>query len=608
MRKELVFAIVLSLIGIGALAVTRSDLSPAATALLPGESSFIKLKNGHITQGEILAAESTPQTLVIKIVSGSIISRERHARADVAEIRPENLEASLAKALKTFRLSPKTNLTAEAYAAAIPLFDEFVRLWPKSEHIGWVVDLRADFAAEQKNVAAGMEKLDGEWMAPIRASVTRYNRMTTILLKAHERYQGIELSSYTKEPAAKKGFERILDERRAVARRLPSLMIERIPVLLQNKDFTQAASEMDTFLLFWVDRVTKNRINAGNPILGGEADFTSMDFTVLMDMQKRILKAYLDAQPRETTPPAGLSDTNMVYVRGGYFLRGREDAKPTDPDFPMRLVFVSPFLIDRTEVCNADYRRFADHVRTSQDYSMEHPDAPPLKNHQAAGWKIATLSHDTQPVVGVDWFDAFAYAKWTGKRLPTEAEWELAARGTDGRPYPWGATAPNQTIINCPSARIFLASEMDKRNPPPKPERGWFSCVRETPPPPPPRTLPEETWDVTLGLPKEVMESVSFGFDPALSPQGLLHMSGNAAEWVQDTFSPEGYLIRMQDNPCWTNKVPDHVFRGGSFLSPDPELLATARADAATPALQRGCQKEGRPFIGFRCVKELPLK
>lgn len=608
MRKQLGIAIVLSLIGIGALAVTRSDLSPGAKALLPGETSFLKLKDGRIVKGEILADESTPQTIVLRTVSGTITSKKRQPRADVAEIKQENLEALFVSALKQFHLSPKTNLTAEAYAMAVPLFEECLKLWPAGKEADWVAKQRAEFADEQKKVAAGLEKLDGEWMPPIKAAVTRYNRMTLVLLKGRQRYQGIELPTYTSDPAAKRSFDRILDERRAVARRLPSLMIERLPLLLKEKDFTQAAAEMDTFLLFWVDRVTKNRGNARDPVLGGEADFTSMDYTVLMDMQKRILKAYLDAQPREAIPPAGLTDTNMVYVRGGMFLRGREDAKPTDPDFPMRLVFVAPFLIDRCEVSNAEYRRFADHVRTSQDYSMEHPDAPPLKNHQAAGWKVPALNHDTQPVVGVDWFDAYAYAKWKGKRLPTEAEWELAARGTDGRPYPWGPAAPGQTVVNCPSGRSFLAAEMDKRNPPPKPKEGWFSCVREPPPPPPPRTLPEETWDVVLGLPKEAQESISFGFDTALSPSGLVHMAGNAAEWVQDTFSPEGYLIRMQENPCWTNKAPNHVFRGGSFMSPDPELLTTARGDAANAFLQRGCQPDGRPIIGFRCVRELPAK
>ncbi len=587
--------------GTGLCAVTRSDLSPATLSVLPPSSSFIKLKSGNTIQGEILRNEGSTNEVVVRTVTGKIISKQRYSRADVLEVRPENLEPMLANALKDLRLSPKTNLTATAYAGTIALCDEFMKLWPTSQEISWVSEKRTEFSAEQNKLAQGLEKLEGEWMPPIKASVARYTALSRIIAKAQTQYPGIDTQNYSQNPTAKKSYERALENRRAIARRLPSLMTERIPILLQNKDFDQAAAEMDTFLLFWIELVTKTQANRANAIKGGESDFADMDFTVLITMEKKILEAYLaNRNPAELTPPAN-TETNLVYVPGGLCLIGRDNATPADPDFPMRLIRVKPFFIQRCEVSNAEYRRFVDHVRTSQDYSMEHPDAPPLKDHQAAGWKTPALSRDTQPVVGVDWFDAYAYAKWKGLRLPTEAEWELAARGTDNRPYPWGTTAPGEVMVNNPSGRAFVAAEMDKRDPPPPPKR--FSCTRQEPRPP--RTLPAETWDVAQGIPAELQGGI-FSIEPAGSPYGLSHMAGNAAEWVQDWFDPAGYRVMRQDDPVNTTKSSGHVFRGGSYLNQDQELKTTTRGLGAPPSLNKGCQPNtGLPMIGFRCVKEI---
>lgn len=601
MRKLSLIMGLLALSGISYGSVSRSDLSPTSQSFLPPQTSFIKLKTGSTVQGEILPDDSgATNKIVVRTVTGTIVSKQRYLKSDILEMRPEDLETLFAKALKELRLAPKTNLTAEAYAQAITLFDDYLMHWPTSKSVAGITEQRAAFADEQKKLLKGLEKLDGEWMPPIRASVTRYNAMSAILQKAQVKYPDIDRPDYKKDPGAKKSYDRLLTQRRAIARRLPSLMNERIPILINEKDFEQAAAEMDTFLLFWIARVTKNRANTANPGLGGEADFAGMDFPVLMELEKKILKSYLATRdPAELKAPT--TEPGMVYVPGGFFLMGRDNATPTDPDFPMRLIHVKPYFIDLHEVSNEDYRKFVDHVRSTQDYSMEHPDAPPLKDHQPVH-QTADLARGKQPVVGVDWFDAYAYAKWKGKRLPTEAEWELAARGTDARVYPWGAAAPSEVVVNNPSGRSSLATEMDRRDPPPPPPR--FSCTKQEPRPP--RVLPEETWDVDQAMPPQAQGGLFISSEPVVSPFGLMHVAGNAAEWVQDVYEPAGYLTNPQHDPSGPVKGLGHVFRGGSYLSQDSDLKTTTRGNGAEPKARHGCRwPDDRPVIGFRCVKDV---
>jgi formylglycine-generating enzyme required for sulfatase activity len=137
------------------------------------------------------------------------------------------------------------------------------------------------------------------------------------------------------------------------------------------------------------------------------------------------------AQPAPETAPTPASTASvaieppadMVYVPGGTFLMGRDDGDEFER--PARTVTVSPFFIDRTEVTNEQYQEFINQTGRR---------APPH-------WKNGSYPEGEGqfPVVNVSWHDAHAYAEWAGKRLPTEAEWEFAARGTDGRLYPWGA-------------------------------------------------------------------------------------------------------------------------------------------------------------------------
>ncbi|HNV71112.1 MAG TPA: SUMF1/EgtB/PvdO family nonheme iron enzyme, partial [Candidatus Ozemobacteraceae bacterium] len=141
-------------------------------------------------------------------------------------------------------------------------------------------------------------------------------------------------------------------------------------------------------------------------------------------------------------------DADMIEVRGMPYLLGSERGNPDER--PMRRVELEPFWIDRHEVTCAQYQKFLEAMRRS-GHRWCHPNEPPNKDHtpfHTYAWALRfswvggkppadMLDH---PVVLVDWFDAYAYANWAGKRLPSENEWEAAAGNGLGRDYPWGNT------------------------------------------------------------------------------------------------------------------------------------------------------------------------
>jgi len=316
--------------------------------------------------------------------------------------------------------------------------------------------------------------------------------------------------------------------------------------------------------------------------------------------------------------PAALATTGMVWVPGGTFLMGAADAEGGPDEYPRHPVTVPGFWMDATEVTNAQFAQFVaatGYVTTAEkapDWEALQrqlppgtpkpadsllvaaslvfappPQAVPLANaaqwwrwQKNANWRQprgagSTLQgRENYPVVHVSWDDAVAYARWAGKRLPTEAEWEYAARGgLVGQPYSWGNEALEQGL---PKANTW---------------QGEFP-VRNT------------AWDHFPGL----APAQSF---PA-NAYGLYDMAGNVWEWCADWYRPD-YYQHLAGQPTTSPPgpptsydpqepgLPKRVVRGGSFL-----CNASYCAGYRVSARMKASPDTGLENTGFRCVASKP--
>jgi len=226
-------------------------------------------------------------------------------------------------------------------------------------------------------------------------------------------------------------------------------------------------------------------------------------------------------------------ELGLVKVPAGEFLMGSGVDEGGADEYPQRHVYLDEYYIDKYPVTVARYRQFC----TATERHM--PDAPRW------GW------HDEHPVVNVSWEDAAAYAHWAGMALPTEAEWEKAARGVDGRTYPWGSAWDAKKCRNSVG-----------------------------------RNHPGST------------SPVGYYADGA-SPYGVYDLAGNVWEWCADWYD-EGYYRTAPDrNPTGPATGTARVLRGGAWRYDNPDYFRAAVRYWYNPGI-------GYYYYGFRCVLRSP--
>jgi len=242
----------------------------------------------------------------------------------------------------------------------------------------------------------------------------------------------------------------------------------------------------------------------------------------------------------------------MVKIPAGTFIMGSDrkvDRNAYPAEFPQRKVYLDAYEIDKFEVTAVQFLRFV--LATNRD---------PLIDWQYDGgnFQETMASH---PVMHVSWFDAEAYCKWAGKRLPTSAEWEKAARGEDGRIYPWGNEPAGLSRANF--GRTGLSGPVRDR-----PERLLL-------------------YPPIISVDK---------YENAVSPYGVYQMAGNVAEWTADWYDPNYYKKAPDRNPKGPDKGTQRAFRGGGWIDSTPSVR---------PAQRNGTDPYTKMnWLGFRCARD----
>jgi formylglycine-generating enzyme required for sulfatase activity len=271
--------------------------------------------------------------------------------------------------------------------------------------------------------------------------------------------------------------------------------------------------------------------------------------------------------------PVGGCSPNQIAIPAGTFNMG--DPSNCLNERPVHTVTLSPYCIDKTEVTVAAYRACVqagacEPARTTVSW-REYTAKETAWASRFCNW--GKRNRDQHPINCVDWEQANVYCVWTGGRLPSEAEWEYAARGNQGRKFPWGSAFPNGSLLNgCDEGCVRMES------------KGWgmrFMVLYRN----------SDHWLTTAPVGR---------YPVAASPFGVLDMAGNVWEWVADHYAP--YPSNAQDRPNGEQTEsprPDgalRAIRGGGWGDNDWDLF-------------RGASRKGKAAsdrdsdLGFRCAR-----
>jgi sulfatase modifying factor 1 len=270
------------------------------------------------------------------------------------------------------------------------------------------------------------------------------------------------------------------------------------------------------------------------------------------------------------TRNSNLEPGGMILIPGGKFKMGTDDGMPYEA--PIHEVDVKPFLMDDHEVTVAEFAKFVE--ATNYKTEAEKFGSSGVFNVHSGQWEMTkgadwrhsegpeSTAKPDEPVVQVSWNDAMAYAKWIGKRLPTEAEWEFAARGgLEGKKYAWG----------------------DELKPNGKPVANWWQG-----------SFPENN----TGEDGFLMRAPVKSFPP--NGYGLYDVAGNAWEWAADWYAEDYYATSPANNPTGPARGDERVIRGGSWMC--AENFCTNYRVAAR---SHSTPETGLNNLGFRCAKDV---
>ncbi|MEI7990738.1 MAG: SUMF1/EgtB/PvdO family nonheme iron enzyme, partial [Chloroflexota bacterium] len=246
----------------------------------------------------------------------------------------------------------------------------------------------------------------------------------------------------------------------------------------------------------------------------------------------------MTSTPELQTRISAKDGMEQVYIPPGEFLMGSvdSDSDAQADEKPQHKVYLDGYWMDKTEVTNAMYQKCV------ADGTCKDPVGGKASNTHNDYYDNSQYAN--YPVIYVDWNQAQGYCKWAGGSLPSEAQWEKAARGTEGRKYPWGDQSPTCTLAN------------------------YSECGGDT----------------------KAVGSMADG----ASPYGVLDMSGNVWEWVNDWYGDNYYQSAPQKNPMGPDSGQYRVLRGGSWDGEARDLRSAYRSGGSPGS--RG--SDG----GFRCV------